>query len=53
VRENRDKLDALAFELLRNEVLERRDIERIMGAGSTVGGTGLRVAAATDAPPVD
>jgi cell division protease FtsH len=54
VREHRDKLDALAFALLRNEVLERRDIERIMGAGAAEPGAHpLRVAAATDAPPVD
>ena len=51
VREHRDKLDALAFALLRNEVLERDEIERIMDGESQPGSTGLRVAAATDAPP--
>jgi cell division protease FtsH len=30
IRSRRDKLDALAFALLRNEVLERPEIDRIM-----------------------
>ncbi len=30
IREHRDKLDAFAFALLRNEVLERAEIDRIM-----------------------
>jgi len=33
---HRDKLEALASELLRHEVLEREDIDRIMGAGAAV-----------------
>ena len=56
VREHREQLDALAFALLRNEVLEREDIDRIMGgSGSSVAGsTGLRVVAATgDAPAAE
>jgi cell division protease FtsH len=53
VREHRDKVDALAFELLRNEVVERADIERLMCGGAKPAGaprpaTGLRVVAATD-----
>jgi cell division protease FtsH len=32
--EHRDKLDQLAAELLRNEVLEREDIDRIMSSGN-------------------
>ena len=31
VTENRDKLDALAHELLEHEYLERNDLERILG----------------------
>jgi cell division protease FtsH len=53
---HREQLDALAAELLENEVLDRPAIDRIMaatpGAGA-VPGTGLRVAAASahkDAP---
>jgi cell division protease FtsH len=54
VREHRDKVDALAFELLRNEVIERADIERLMRgdakpADAPRPATGLRVVAATDA----
>jgi cell division protease FtsH len=51
VREHREQLDALAFALLRNEVLERPEIERIMGtekAPDKAAG-GLRVVAASDA----
>ena len=51
VREHREQLDALAFALLRNEVLLRGDIERIMEGvprQSTTAGGGLRVVAATD-----
>src|SRR2546421_444679 len=46
---HRDKLDELAESLLANEVLERAEIDRIMGATSVQRGqsTGLRVAAAT------
>ena len=46
---HRDKLDQLAESLLANEVLERAEIDRIMGATSVQRGnsTGLRVAAAT------
>jgi cell division protease FtsH len=50
VRSHRDKLDALAFALLRNEVLERPEIDAIMAdveqPESDVPGTGLRVVAA-------
>ena len=50
VRSNRDKLDAFAFALLRNEVLERSEIDAIMAdvevPESEVPGTGLRVVAA-------
>jgi cell division protease FtsH len=55
VREHREQLDALAFALLRNEVLERPEIERIMGTlargadRSSVGG--LRVVAAEAQEP--
>jgi cell division protease FtsH len=50
IREHREQLDALAFALLRNEVLLREDIERIMGTAAKVepGRGGLRVVAATD-----
>jgi cell division protease FtsH len=47
---HRDKLDALAMELLRNEVLERADIDRIMRGVPRFQrspGLGLRVVAAT------
>jgi cell division protease FtsH len=44
--EHRAQLDELAAALLRHEVLERDDIERIMGVASRPEGTGLRVAAA-------
>src|SRR4051794_38752127 len=55
IREYRPKLDELAHALLRNEVLERADIEAIMGSGAAGGrraGAGLRVVASTgvDAP---
>ena len=39
---NRDKLEALAAQLLEHEVLERKDIDRIMGESPR-----LRVAAAS------
>jgi cell division protease FtsH len=51
IREHRDKVDALAFALLRNEVLTRDDIERIVGGDAESqepGAHGLRVVAATD-----
>ena len=52
VREHRDELDALAFALLRNEVLERADIERLMDrrapAPPVSAPAGLRVVAARD-----
>jgi cell division protease FtsH len=53
IREHREKLDGLAFALLRNEVLERPDIERIMGGRRdpqrpTAGD--LRVVASSDRP---
>jgi cell division protease FtsH len=64
IREHREQVDALAFALLRNEVLVRDDIERIMGTGAHAGeregesdrtaAGGLRVVAAADgAPTVD
>ncbi len=49
VRGRRDKLDALAFALLRNEVLERAEIDRIMAdveRPSIAAGSDLRVVAA-------
>jgi cell division protease FtsH len=52
IREHRDKLDAFAFALLRNEVLERPEIERIMAGTerpTAKGGTDLRVVAAEEA----
>jgi cell division protease FtsH len=48
---HRDKLDQLASALLRNEVLERKDIDRIMAGTPRLQrspGHGLRVVAATD-----
>ena len=50
--EHRDKLDEMAGELLRNEVLERADIDRIMAGTPRFkrAGTGLRVVAAEEAP---
>src|SRR3954462_3552182 len=36
ITDHRDKLDTLASALLRNEVLERRDIDRIMAGGAGV-----------------
>jgi cell division protease FtsH len=51
VREHREQLDALAFALLRNEVLLREDIERIMAdvpREQAPGAGGLRVVAAAD-----
>jgi cell division protease FtsH len=52
IREHRDEVDALAFGLLRNEVLLRDDIERIMGTGRHAEaprpGSGLRVVATSD-----
>ena len=50
ITEHRDKLDTLASALLRNEVLERRDIDRIMDGVPRfyrMPGHGLRVVAAT------
>ena len=49
ITDHRDKLDALASALLRNEVLERRDIDRIMAGVPRfyrMPGHGLRVVAA-------
>ncbi len=49
VRDHRAELEALAFALLRNEVLERRDIDRILARLDRPGrpeGGALRVAAA-------
>ena len=49
INEHRDKLDALAGALLRNEVLERKDIDRIMDGVPRLyrtPGIGLRVVAA-------
>ena len=50
---HRDKLDEMASELLRNEVLDRADIDRIMAGTPRFrrGAGGLRVVAAADAPP--
>jgi cell division protease FtsH len=55
VREHRGQLDGLAFALLRNEVLLREDIDRVMSGGAPAadgeepaGRTGLRVVAASD-----
>jgi cell division protease FtsH len=49
VREHREKLDAFAFALLRNEVLERREIDAIMADAerpeAPAGASGLRVVA--------
>jgi cell division protease FtsH len=56
INEHRDKVDALASALLRNEVLERRDIDRIMEGVPRLyrsPGNGLRVVASrrtTQAP---
>jgi cell division protease FtsH len=50
INEHRDKLDSLASSLLRNEVLERRDIDRIMDGVPRLHrtpGHGLRVVAAS------
>jgi cell division protease FtsH len=56
VREHRDKVDELAFELLRNEVLERADIERVMRGDAKPATAprpagGLRVVAASEIEP--
>jgi cell division protease FtsH len=57
ITEHRDKLDQLAAQLLRNEVLEREDIDRIMDGVPRLHrspGMGLRVVAAAqrrDATP--
>src|SRR4051812_29151831 len=57
IREHREEVDALAFALLRNEVLTREDIERIVGTGEFADQTpeerraaapGLRVVAAAE-----
>jgi cell division protease FtsH len=58
VREHREQLDALAFALLRNEVLLREDIERIMAdvpRQADPGASNLRIVAASDGtvPPAD
>jgi cell division protease FtsH len=52
ISEHRDKLDEFANALLRNEVLERADIERIMAGTQRFrrGAGGLRVVAADQAP---
>jgi cell division protease FtsH len=54
IRDHRAKLDGLAFALLRNEVLERADIERIMGADGRAAQSptagDLRVVASSDRP---
>jgi cell division protease FtsH len=54
IREHRDKLDELALSLLRNEVLERDEIERIMADVKRPvddrPAQGLRMVAASDAP---
>ena len=51
---HRDKLDELAAALLRNELLERDDIERIMAGTRRFkrGAGGLRVVAAEGDPPI-
>jgi cell division protease FtsH len=51
--DHRDKLDELAAQLLRNEVLERGDIERIMAGTARFrrGAGGLRVVAADPGQP--
>jgi cell division protease FtsH len=53
IGEHRDKLDEMAAELLRNEVLERADIDRIMAGTPRFrrGSGGLRVVAAEAPPP--
>ncbi len=54
IKEHRDRLEALAGALLRDEVLERDGIERIMEGVPRVArqrGGGLRVVAATPTPP--
>ena len=52
LHENRETLDRLAGHLLRTEILERHDIERLMSDGSrprpAAGSHGLRVVAASD-----
>jgi cell division protease FtsH len=52
ISEHRDKLDEMATALLRNEVLERADIDRIMAGTQRFrrGVGGLRVVAADQAP---
>jgi cell division protease FtsH len=54
---HRAKLDELACELLANEVLERADLDRILGevprAERTRGAMPLRLAATDPAPPAD
>jgi cell division protease FtsH len=53
ISEHRDKLDEMASALLRNEVLERADIDRIMAGTPRFrrAAGGLRVVAAADNPP--
>ena len=54
ITEHRDKLEALAAELLRSEVMGREEIERIMAGVPRVSrgrGGGLRVVAARATPP--
>jgi len=53
IRDHRDKLDAFAHQLLRNEVIERADIEAIMAGVPRMErrpGSGLRVVAAASEP---
>ncbi len=55
ITEHRDELDQLAHALLRDEVLDRGDIDRIMGDVPRLHrspGRGLRVVAATAPPPL-
>jgi cell division protease FtsH len=54
ILEHRDKLDELARSLLENEVLERKDIDRIMEGTPRLErtrGNGLRVVAIEPTPP--
>jgi ATP-dependent Zn protease len=56
INEHRDRLEDLAGALLRDEVLERAEIVRIMEGVPRVArprGSGLRVVAATPTPPPD
>jgi hypothetical protein len=56
ITEHREQLNGLAAGLLRNEVLERRDIDRVMEGVETRrhgGARGLRVVAAKSASGAD